>query len=249
VKVQILDPFTEYDSAVATDVCLNCCGAPAEACPQENEGDVRLVGGADETEGRVEIYHAGEWGTVCDDGWDINDANVVCQQLGYSGTYEAVSWGGGDGQIWLDNVACNGDESELAECAANGWGIHNCSHSEDAGVRCMDSFGFVSSQAIDGKVVTCDSVETNAVYTQCNELEVEGLYFPNGVSCDGSWFSDNSLYSDTRGFCASLTGSSQIEAYYTCNTEMPRATWFDHVWDLNSSTDNGYTRHLRCYYP
>ena len=77
---------------------------------------------------------------MCDDGWDYDDANVVCRQLGFgsSGTpYYSAYFGEGSGSILLDNVTCTGSESSLASCGHLGVGItRSCSHSEDAGVRC-----------------------------------------------------------------------------------------------------------------
>ena len=101
---------------------------------------MRLVGGGSPGEGRVEVYYGGQWGTVCHDGWDNVDAGVVCRGLGYgssgSATYYAT-FGQGTGPIWLDRIACRGNEYNLANCTHPGYGVlYRCGHYEDAGVVC-----------------------------------------------------------------------------------------------------------------
>ena len=108
-------------------------------------GNTRLVGGSDNHEGRVEIYHDGKWGTVCDDSWDIADARVVCQSLGFDDATAAKTnayFGEGSGDIWLDDVNCAGTESNLIHCSNPGWGVENCSHGEDAGVICSGKLNY-----------------------------------------------------------------------------------------------------------
>uniref|UniRef100_A0A6I8N377 Soluble scavenger receptor cysteine-rich domain-containing protein SSC5D n=1 Tax=Ornithorhynchus anatinus TaxID=9258 RepID=A0A6I8N377_ORNAN len=101
---------------------------------------LRLVSGPGPCAGRLEIWHGGRWGTVCDDGWDPRDAAVVCRELGCGGPLipgpDAGRYGWGSGPIWLDEVGCQGTETTLASCPAAPWGRHNCAHNEDVGVIC-----------------------------------------------------------------------------------------------------------------
>jgi hypothetical protein len=87
----------------------------------------------------VEIFLNSQWGTVCDDSWGIEDAQVVCRQLGFDGAdnaYGFARYGQGIGPIHLDDVNCTGSEASVDQCTHGGVGNHNCDHSEDAGVVC-----------------------------------------------------------------------------------------------------------------
>ena len=102
--------------------------------------NIRLVGGKDTNEGRVEVAFRGKWGTICDNGWGINEAKVVCRHLGYYGVLEAKSnafFGQGSGEIILDHVTCTGDEITLGDCIHSEWGVVSYGHQTEAGVVCM----------------------------------------------------------------------------------------------------------------
>ena len=147
--------------------------APAHAADPE-DGDLRLRGGATHNEGRLEVYHDNEWGTVCDDFFWRRDAKVACKQMGYTGaeaylTDVAVA---PDRRFWLDDVNCIGNEAKLTECFYNSnvrnsssrtspqWGIANCIPAEQVGVRCTAS-------------TSANSVEFNK-----SHLTVQGMHPP-----------------------------------------------------------------------
>ncbi len=92
------------------------------------------------TRGQGGGVYLGEWGTVCDDYWDIDDAIVVCRQLGFLGIANSkveAFFGEGTGDIVLDDVQCVGTETNLGQCPLI-LVDHNCGHGEDAGVICTD---------------------------------------------------------------------------------------------------------------
>ncbi|CAB4041553.1 Deleted in malignant brain tumors 1, partial, partial [Paramuricea clavata] len=170
--------------------------------------DVRLVGGS-RNEGRVEVYYNGTWGTVCNDGWDINDARVVCSQLGFDDAkhaYTSSYFGQGSGQVWLDNVGCTGRESSLFSCIHGGVGIHDCRHSQDVGVRCRGRRGLRDP-------CTRDVLLHNGIRLvngrSRNEGRVEVYYQGRwGTVCDDDWD-----LNDARVVCRQL-GLQDAETAY-----------------------------------
>uniref|UniRef100_A0A6I8Q811 Lysyl oxidase homolog n=1 Tax=Xenopus tropicalis TaxID=8364 RepID=A0A6I8Q811_XENTR len=106
---------------------------------QQQQEVIRLKGGVHPGEGRVEVMKKGQWGTVCDDRWDLQAASVVCRELGFGSAKEALTgarMGQGMGPIHMNEVRCVGTEGSLWQCQYKNITEEDCKHSEDAAIRC-----------------------------------------------------------------------------------------------------------------
>ncbi|XP_048085173.1 T-cell differentiation antigen CD6-like isoform X2 [Alosa alosa] len=146
---------------------------------------VQLVGADHRCGGRVEVWQE-EWGTVCDDDWDLNDANIVCAQLGCGYAVMAMGqdgrFGPGHGSILLDNLNCTGHEGNLWECPGRR-GTDDCGHKEDAGVVCSDSLGLPPTPTLDTTMTTSKDVSPYASTVSVRAGEPLITLSPEQLAC------------------------------------------------------------------
>eukprot|EP00075_Anas_platyrhynchos_P014543 XP_027303796.1 scavenger receptor cysteine-rich domain-containing protein SCART1-like [Anas platyrhynchos] len=141
-------PSASWDPQSCTDrreeTHITCNERPqVAACPNStsctDREKIRAVGGKDGCSGRVEIWHRGTWGTLCDNAWDMRDAEVACRQLGCGSAVYALGQaaaGEGTGPMWL--MECRGTELSLQDCWAQPGDSAACQHKADAAVHCSD---------------------------------------------------------------------------------------------------------------
>eukprot|EP00073_Rattus_norvegicus_P034298 XP_008758477.2 PREDICTED: T-cell differentiation antigen CD6-like [Rattus norvegicus] len=191
----------------------------------ENQA-VRLVDGGSRCAGRVEMLQHGEWGTVCDDTWDLDDANVVCKQLKCGWAVKALAglhFTPGQGPIHRDQVNCSGTEAYLWDCPGRP-GDQYCGHKEDAGVVCSEH----QSWRLTGGVDSCEGQV---------EVYFRGVW---STVCDSEWYP-----SEAKVLCQSLGCGSEVDRpkglphslagrmYYSCKGE--ELTLSTCSWRFNNS--------------
>lgn len=235
-----------YSSCACFDSGNSCASVtrPSE-CSGGSSGssyssyNVRLVGGSNSYEGRVEIHYNGQWGTVCDDSFGNTDATVVCRQLfGSQATGTArccAAYGRGSGSIWMDDVGCSSSNSALRYCSHRGWGVHNCGHSEDVGVRCtLPPSPSPRPYCTENQVrLTGSSSSYSGRVEICHNNQW-------GTVCDDFFDNTDATVVCKQLFGSHYTGTARSRAYYGAGTG---TIWMDNVGCSSSNTRLHYCSH------
>jgi hypothetical protein len=191
----------------ADDVGVSC------RTSQCSNGDLWLVDGFSDNEGRLELCYNYQWGTVCDDRWTQSSTNVACRQLGIQDmtnvgrlTNNIFSTATSVVPILLDDVACRGWESTILNCPHMTVGQHNCVHGEDITLRC----GVCS----EGEVRLTNGGSHNEGRV---EVCLSGRW---GTVCNDGWSS-----SDAQVVCRQLgyqiSGARALYSYYPPGYSLP----------------------------
>uniref|UniRef100_A0A8W8IIT1 Deleted in malignant brain tumors 1 protein n=1 Tax=Magallana gigas TaxID=29159 RepID=A0A8W8IIT1_MAGGI len=228
------------------------CNSMLMSTPSYGTTKVRLVGSEYPDRGTIEVLHNGRWGTICDDSFGKVNGDVICRMLGYNSSrnyFVNAHFGPGVGPIWLGNVRCSGNETDIAECESNmGWGIIYCSHGEDAGVHCGDeyesttmSYGTCySGVCYNGGTCIAYNNEYPGYYCNCpsgftglhcqNYATTYDACYPNpcqnGATCSRDYYYSRNYYcSCPRGYsgqnCEYNVGYYETTSYDPCYSHNP----------------------------
>ncbi|XP_037696375.1 T-cell differentiation antigen CD6 isoform X2 [Choloepus didactylus] len=215
----------EWSLCEVVDHACSSDGRPAQVTCAENRA-LRLADGGGPCAGRVEMLERGEWGSVCDDAWGLEDAHVVCRQLLCGWAVQALPglhFAPGQGPVHRDAVNCSGTEAYLWDCPGLP-GNQYCGHKEDAGVVCSEH----QSWRLTGGADPCDGQV---------EVHYQGVW---NTVCDSEWYQPEAevlcraLGCGTptempKGLPHSLSG----RMYYSCTGGEP--TLSECSWRFNNS--------------
>ncbi|XP_063313560.1 lysyl oxidase homolog 3 isoform X10 [Pelobates fuscus] len=153
----------------------------------QREETIRLKGGSRPGEGRVEILKNGQWGTVCDDRWDLQAASVVCRELGFGSAKEALTgarMGQGMGPIHMNEVRCTGLESSIWDCQYKNITEEDCKHTEDAAVKCNSPYmGYERTETWYWDASNVTQMVLSGVRCSGNEMSLQQCSNHGTVSC------------------------------------------------------------------
>ncbi|XP_034235276.1 uncharacterized protein LOC117641771 [Thrips palmi] len=224
---------------------------------------MRLVGGANPKEGRLEVKVYGEWGTVCDDDFNEAAAMTVCRTLGMPGkaaVKKEAHFGQGQGIIWMDDVRCAGNESALEKCRHEDFGVTNCKHDEDVGVECLGGDEQAATRALEEKAASDRHVDINKYlpsdcgtrppledeFTPTVQLAkvVSGRGTPRGAY---PWQASIRVRSGLKSvhWCgAVLVGPQHVLTAAHCMQDYTKKAYFVRVGDHNSEDEDGTEQEL-----
>ncbi|XP_071952440.1 CD5 antigen-like [Antedon mediterranea] len=204
-------PSSAFDNIGEKIVKITCKGL--------EESHVRLVGGLTAKEGRAEVYHNGEWGTICNSGMVLSDATALCRTVGYD--TKLANYGlsrrlrKATGRIWIDNLRCDGSESKINECSQVSWnGSDSCNHNDDVYMYCYS----------DNDI----RLQSNNVHSGIVEFYHSEVW---GYTCESNYYySSYSTYVhvDATVACRSLGFTNPIVGEYTTRNSTSKI-WLDYI--------------------